>query len=427
MNAVHFAQRTRMVAALAALALPGGLCAAQTPPAAAAASPAPPASLAAALGGSAPLFQFRTRYEDVDQDNTLENAGALTLKSRLSYTTLAYKGWQAMLEADNVTYLGDDDFNSTSNNETGYSVVADPDGSEVNQAWIAYSARDTTLRGGRQRLMLDNERFVGAVGWRQNEQTYDGGSLVNKSIKNLTATYGYVYNVNRVFGPDDGTSASWKGDWESDTHLVNLSYVLPFGTLTAYDYLMEFETTEALAQSNKTWGVRFAGKHAITMTTGLAYTLEYASQEDHGDNPVSYDADYYLVEGALTLPAAITLNAGLEVLGGDEDTAGKSFRTPLATLHKFQGWADTFLATPNAGIQDRYVGASIVVLGTTSLLTWHDYEAEDGDASYGDEINASLTRKFGKYLTGMLKYADYSEDGFAVDTRKFWVQVQLDF
>jgi hypothetical protein len=392
-----------------------------------AATPAAPASLAEALTGGKIALQFRPRYENVDQDNALEEADALTLKSRLGYTSAAYKGWQAMVEVDNTSAIGNEDFNSTSNGETGYSVVADPDGTELNQAWLAWSGCDTTAKGGRQRILLDNERFVGGVGWRQNEQTYDGGSIVNKSIKDLTATYAYVYNVNRVFGPDDGTTPAWQGDWESDIHLFNLAWAgLPFGTLTVYDYLMDIESDVALAQANATWGLRFAGKQTFGKTVSLGYTLEYASQEDHGDNPVSYDADYYAVDAALGLPAAITLNAGQEVLEGDAGSPGHAFRTPLATLHKFQGWADMFLATPDAGIQDRYAGASIVVLGTTAMLAWHDFEAEDGGASFGEELDASLTRKFGKYLTAMLKYADYSEDGFAVDTRKIWVQLQVD-
>jgi hypothetical protein len=233
--------------------------------------------------------------------------------------------------------------------------------------------------------------------------------------------------VNRVFGPDDGTTPAWQGDWESDIHLFNLAYAgLPIGTITAYDYLVDIQSDVALAQANRTWGLRLAGKQALGKDVALSYALEYAAQEDYGDNPVSYDADYSLIEAGLALPAAITLGVGQELLEGDANSPGKAFRTPLATLHKFQGWADMFLTTPDAGIQDRYASASIVLLGATALAVWHDFEADDGGASYGDELDLSLTRKFGKYLTGMLKYADYHEDGFAVDTRKFWVQIQVD-
>ena len=383
------------------------------------------ATLAEALKGGEVKIQFRYRYEDVDQDNALENANASTLKSRLNYTSAVFSGLQAQVEVDNVTQVGDDDYNSTSNNETGYSVVADPDGTEFNQAWLSWSGMDTVVKGGRQRILLDNERFVGGVGWRQNEQTYDSGSVVNKSLKDTTLSYAWVDNVNRVFGPDDGTSAAWLGDWDSSIHLLNASYAgLSFGTITVYDYLMDIK--DADAQSNETWGVRFNGKHALGETVSLLYTLEYARQEDYADNPVSYEADYYAVEGGLALPAAVTLIVGQEALEGDAGTPGKAFRTPLATLHKFQGFADMFLNTPDGGIQDSYVSASIVLMGATASAVWHDFEAEDGGASFGDEFDLSLSRKFGQYVTGLLKYADYNEDGFAVDTRKFWVQLQVD-
>ncbi|MBK6585172.1 MAG: alginate export family protein [Gammaproteobacteria bacterium] len=384
------------------------------------------ASLAGALKGGEVKIQFRYRYEDVDQNNALDDAQASTLKSRLNYTSALFSGWQAQVEVDNVSQIGDDDYNSTSNNETGYSVVADPDGTEFNQAWIAYSGiADTVVKGGRQRIVLDNERFVGGVGWRQNEQTYDSGSVVNKSLKDTTLNYAWIDNVNRVFGPDDGTTAAWLGDWDSSIHLLNASYSgLSFGTITVYDYLMDIK--DADAQSNKTYGARFTGKHALGETTSLLYTLEYARQEDYGDNPVSYEADYYAVEAGLALPAAVTLKVGQEALEGNAGSAGKAFRTPLATLHAFQGFADMFLSTPDGGIQDSYAVASIVVMGATASAVWHDFEAEDGGASFGDELDLSLSRKFGQYVTGLLKYADYNEDGFAVDTRKFWVQLQVD-
>lgn len=267
------------------------------------AGPVAPASAAEASGtlvdairNSDLKFHFRYRYEDVNQDNALDTAEASTLKSRLTFTTQAWQGWQAQVEIDDISPIGDDDYNSTNNNETGYSVVADPEGTEINQAWIAYSGLcDSTLKFGRQRVLLDNERFVGGVGWRQNEQTYDGGSIVNKSLPDTTITYAYVYNVNRVFGPEDGTTAAWLGDWESDISLLNVNYTgLKVGALSAYAYLMDIDDAEA--QSNETYGLRFAGKQALGKTVNLLYTLEYARQEDYGDNPVGYEADFYALE-----------------------------------------------------------------------------------------------------------------------------------
>src|SRR3546814_1461069 len=45
-----------------------------------------------------------------------------------------------------------------------------------------------------------------------------------------------------------------------------------------------------------------------------------------------------------------SLNGNYEVLGSDAGVF--AFQTPLATLHKFQGWADLFLTTHSAGVRD---------------------------------------------------------------------------
>ena len=126
----------------------------QAPPAAAA--PVPAATPVEALKKGEVKLHFRYRYENVDQDNGLEEADASTLRSRITYTTAAWSGWQAQVEVDDVSAIGyEDDHNSTSNNETDYSVVADPEGTELNQAWLAYTCWDTTFKGGRQRILLD--------------------------------------------------------------------------------------------------------------------------------------------------------------------------------------------------------------------------------------------------------------------------------
>lgn len=408
---------------LLAMACAAGLAGTMLP--AIAAEPA--GTLGDAITNGEVKLHFRYRFEDVKQDNALDTAHASTLKSRLTYTTQSWQGWQAQLEAEDISTIGNDNYNSTHNGKTGYSVVGDPKGTEINQAWIAYSGLfDSTLKYGRQRILLDGERFVGGVGWRQNEQTFDGVSIVNKSLPDTTVTYAYIDNVNRVFGPSDGTTAAWKGNWDSDINLLNLNYAgLPFGTLSAYGYFMDID--DAPAQSNKTWGLRFAGKQALSEAVSLLYTLEYARQKDYGDNPVGYKADYYTIEGGLALPHSVTLTVGQEVLEGDKYHSGSMFRTPLATLHKFQGWADMFLTTPDAGIEDTYAGVSFVLAGITANVVWHDFDAEDSGRSWGDELDVSFTRKFGQYVTGMLKYADYDADKFSVDTRKIWVQVQVDF
>ncbi len=139
------------------------------------ATPVASQSFTEALTSGTASGDIRYRYEFVDQDNSLNNARASTIRTRLGYRTGEYQGFEAFLEAENVTAVGNENYNSTINGNTKRSVVADPTETEINQAYLRYKGfENTSLTYGRQRIALDNHRFIGNVGWRQNEQTFDG-------------------------------------------------------------------------------------------------------------------------------------------------------------------------------------------------------------------------------------------------------------
>ncbi|MDQ5979134.1 MAG: hypothetical protein QG602_2108 [Verrucomicrobiota bacterium] len=388
--------------------------------ASAAADRPPTASLADALSQGKVSLNVRARYEGVDQTG-LKDADALTLRTRLGFTTAAYQGLKAMVEFENITSPDGDAYNQAGLNPggAGRAVVVDPEGSEVNQVWLAYSAGKTTTTLGRQRLVLDNARFVGDVGWRQNMQTFDGLTLVNKSLDKTTLTYGYLSRINRIFGDDHA-----QGNWDSDSHVLNANYEgFKAGTLTGYAYLLDFDN--AAAQSNATYGVSFAGATPLTDAVKFTYRAEYAAQSDYGSSALNYSTDYYTLElGLAGKPGAIAV--GYEKLGSDN---GVSFRTPLATLHAFNGWADMFLATPANGIKDTYVKASAGLPGGFGLLAfYHKFESARLGLDYGSELDIQLTRKLAKNVTGAIKYTGFDPDstGFA-KVNKFWLQADFSY
>lgn len=358
---------------------------------------------------------FRYRFEHVDQDGLPDDANASTLRTRLNYKTLPYNGFSFFVEVDDVSYLGDTRFRNTRNTKPGFPVVADPRGTAFNQFYVDYDTEAALFRLGRQRVNLDNQRFVGGVGWRQNEQTYDAFSFLTKSFDEVTVLYAYVDEVQRIFGPDSGTPAK---SVEGDTHLLNVAFDLESnGKLTLYHYSLDLD--DAFSLSAKTSGVRYT--NTFDFASGTTLTAEYASQGDHGDNPTSFDADYYLLDiGVAFDKAGLTL--GYEVLEGD-DAPGEAFRTPLATLHKFQGWADKFLTTPDAGIEDAYIG---IKYGKFAL-TWHDFDAEANSSSWGSEVDVSFAHTFNDHYSILLKYADYDADDHATDTRKAWLMFTATF
>ena len=379
---------------------------------------AEPVSLNEALAQGQVSLNARLRYEGVTQTG-LKDAAALTLRTRLGYTTAPFHGWKAMLEAENITAADGNSYSQAGLNPdgAGKAVIADPETTEINQAWLACIVDKSMLTVGRQRLVFDTARFIGDVGWRQNMQTFDTVMVQDKSLDQTVLTYAYVDQVNRVFGHEHA-----QGRWESSSHLFNAAYTgYAAGTLTVYAYLLDF--SNSAANSCATYGVSFAGKRPVSETLKFAYRAEYARQSDYASSALNYSADYYVIEAGLNAKTG-GLTLGYEVLGSDHNVG---FKTPLATLHAFNGWADLFLATPATGLRDIYAKASATLPGEVSLLAfYHKFTAARGGASFGDEFDVQLSRKFAKRFTATAKYADFRRDSPAfANVRKLWLQ--LDF
>jgi hypothetical protein len=366
------------------------------------------------------IVDLRARYEGVEQDGFESSADALTNRLRVGFQTAPLKGTAFLAEG---VLIGDlvDDYNSTTNGNVEYPVVADPtDFAAINRFALVNKSLDrTTLTFGRQRIVHDDQRFVGNVGWRQNEQTLDS-LRAQWGTPKAKVDVTYAGQVNRVFGPD-----SPQGKWEGDIVLANFAYTLSIGTLSLFDYYLDIDNSSAA--SSNTVGIKLMGSKPLGKLTAT-YALSYAEQAEAGANPVNVAADYTLVEGGLTF-AKFGLGLGVELLGSDGITG---FSTPLATLHAFQGWADKFLATPAAGIEDRYVrfsypfGKRGVFTNIAATAFFHDFSADVGGAHFGEELDLQLVARTERVAL-TLKYADYRADTLFTDTDKLWLSVDYAF
>jgi hypothetical protein len=379
-------------------------------------------ALAKAVQEGKASVDFRYRYEFVDQDGIDDDAEASLMRSRLTLESGSLNGFTAKIEADNVTSIGVSDYNSTENGKTQYPVVADPEGTGINQIWLSYHTDGLTTHAGRQRINLGNQRFVGGVGWRQNEQTYDGGRIQWDAMDKLKIDFSYIYNVNRIFGPDDGANPA---DLEGDNYFLRVDYQLAenhkitgFGYMLDIDDIGKYAPGKSVNNSSDTFGVEYAGKF-----DWLSINASWANQGDAGDSELDYDADYYMVElGAKFKP--VTLKLGYEVLASDSNVG---FSTPLATLHKFQGWADKFLGTPGDGIEDAYFSVGGKVGPVKLAAIYHDFQAESSSTDFGTEIDLVATWPVNKQFTVQAKYASFDTDDSArfADTDKAWLTLQL--
>lgn len=384
-------------------------------------------SLAEALSSGKAYGNFRLRYESVEQNNALADADALTLRTRLGYKTGSIGGFSALIEVEDSRIVGGGgDFTvpptGFNANPNQFSVIADPETTEIDQAFIQYKNDVLTTKLGAQVITLDNHRFIGHVGWRQDRQTFDALTFKITPSEKVAITAAHIYKRNRIFAED--------ADLDSKDNIFNISYKTPVGKLSGYAYLLEDASGGNDGATRDTVGARFAGAKKSGSNKFL-YELEFADQEfESGDGVDKYEADYTSASFGI-VTSGITFKLGYEVLGAAEvetGSASNGFATPLATLHKFNGWADAFLATPTSGLEDLYFLISSKVGPGKLTVKYHDFTADEitGEDDLGSEIDLAYGMKFGKSYFGGIKYADYSVDDRAVggaDTEKLalWV------
>jgi hypothetical protein len=372
-----------------------------------------------------PLIEARLRYENVDQAGLPNDSEATTIRIR-SGVQASSGPLSAIVEMQGNLALVDDYYDGLHGAATR-PLIADPQTISLYRAQLQYRTKAIALTVGRQRIALDDERFVGAVPFRQNGQTFDAARIEWTGVKGLKADLTYAWRVNTVWGID-GVGARPRSIG-GDNVLGNLSYASPIGTVTGFAYLVDQDeaAVQGFRLSSQTYGARLAGARPLGKGIKFSYQLSYATQSDYHRNPNRYRADYYLVDAGLDLHA-LKLGAGYEVLGADKGVALTAFQTPIATGFKFEGWADKFLTTPPDGVRDLYcnLGYGWKQAGPFKALTlqavYHRFASDRRTRLYGDEIDLLASAKLGKTSLSA-RYADYQADGFATDTRKFWLQL----
>ena len=278
-----------------------------------------------ALQGGKTWVQFRLRHEEVDDDGFDKKAHASTLRTVLGYETGNYEGWTGLLEFDDVRYWAYDAYNG-SHFRPDRPTVADPQGGGLNQfELIWHGPSESQARIGRQKLELDDERFVGDVGWRQNDQTYDAVTYVHPDLAGIGLVASYLRGIATI----------------TDTKVDLDGYILwltrefeDVGTVGVYDLNLDFD---AVTGSTNTLGAYFAGKVPIDDRLAILFRAEFANQTEAGDLDDDVDTDYTRGELGAKYDDW-TAEFGQETLGG-ADGGAASFQTPLATKHAFNGSA----------------------------------------------------------------------------------------
>ena len=380
-----------------------------------------PESFLNSLTKGTPSVALRYRYELVDDAAFDEQAHASTLRTALGYRTLPYRGFSLFLQAQNVAHIGDDLFDNhgaghLSNGVSHRPAVADPSQTRMQQVYGRLDAFDTTFDVGRREVSYGDHRFIGDVNWRQNHQAFDAVYLSNRSLPKTTFSYTFADKVIRV---DGGTK-------DMSSHFLNALVALDGQlSLELFSYLLDYDAVADASFSSQSYGGKLSGSRPLLEKHHLLFEAQYAKQKDFGENPVQRDADYLHLVGGVSVSNNVTFKLGRELLGGSP--AGGALQTPLATLFKFNGWADKFLTTPPNGLVDWYVSGEGRLRSLGWIVTYHDFGADAGDERYGAELDAravftaSWKQAFGFQL------ALYREDGYATDASKLWFWTEYAF
>ena len=356
-------------------------------------------------------WNLRFRHERVTDVAFAPQARADTARLRLALRAALGQAGFLLVEAEGIAAAGND-YNSGANGRTAWPGITDPRGAEINQALLGWSNTRATASLGRQTITWDNQRWIGNVGWRQNEQSFDSVAVQFNPAKDIVVRYAWLDRVHRIAG-DDAIDPLARHR-QMNSHLVNVAYKRGPQQWVGYAYLHDDQDVESA--STATYGLRWSG----TANPRWGWTAELARQVDHAGNRLDFAHAYWLLEPSLQA-RGMTWKLGWEHLGGNGRHA---LQTPLATLHAFNGWADKFTTTPVAGLDDVYLSANGKTGKFAWTAAWHDYRADDGGQHFGRELDLSVGRALGAHWNGLLKFADYRSDGFARDTRKFWMQAE---
>lgn len=364
------------------------------------------------------LFEARLRSETVDQQGFIERAHALTLRTRLGWRSPTAHGLQLLVEGEGVAVL-DDRYSAPVDPVPGRPAVADGETLELNRAQLRWTGLpDTEVTVGRQRLIVGNSRFVGNVGWRQNEQTFDAVRLSTTALKPVTVTWVFADRVQRPLGHEHP-----QGVWRGDIHLLQVETDTPVGRLSGFGLAIDLDN--AAAFSSATVGARLAGSRPAGGDRTLTWSAEYAVQTDAGANPADYSLDFQAAAVGLQSPRW-SVGAGYERFDGD---GVSGFQTPLGTGHGFLGWSDVITTTPAFGVRDLFLRGHLGVpaWGRTLRLAAeaHVFHDADGDLELGRELDLSASLPLDARWSVELKAARFDGEHAAFgDADKAWLTLE---
>lgn len=376
-----------------------------------------------ALGEHQFDWSSRLRYANVDADNSGQ-AASLLLRGNVESEWNDIFSSTFEVDAVGSAFRNDHSDGVRFNNQP---LIPDPPGTEINQAFISANLDSVNIHLGRQRINFDSQRFIGGNGFWQNEQTFDALLTKFNLASNSNFTYGYLDNVNRIYGDDADKnnsgiehnyenierSAAFLGDHQHDSHLTRLEWnEWDYTRVVVYGY--HIDNRDLPATSNNTIGMSYNLNYKIN---NIKYRVQIeAAQQDRFEINAD-NLNYYLIDFGAGIDT-YELNARYEILGNHSNAA---FVTPLGSNHDFEGWADEIGNTPDTGIRNFSVGLLWRASPFRVETSYHFFEDDQQGHNIGREFDLDFIYKPARKHSISLRFANFEPANNAGSVRKVYL------
>ena len=357
------------------------------------------------------VFDGRLRYWYA-KDEALRASDAYTFGTNFGYLSKYYRGFQVYVEGESVIALTPDLFFDGVNDQVGRTVVTDVETFELNKLRVSYldTLKSTIMefKVGRQAAIVEDERFIGNVTARQDDQTFDAvyGRLQNDQ-SGISFEYAYMYQINRLLAE--------VGDWRSDSHAFMLSfYKNKMARIGLFTQLLDFQD-DAPEKSNQTFGITIDRSDLPPDRIALTYKSAFAYQSDYGDNAIDYEAFLFNAEVGVSFPGAGIFSMGYELATSDNGIA--SYQFPLSTGQRLHRISDVFIDPPADGLHNPYftVESRNIVWGIGGWFGYHSYFSEEAGDWLGQEVDVVLYRQL---IPGLVR-AELTYSSFFGEEERF--------
>ncbi len=362
--------------------------------------------------------QVRPRYEFKDPSGGGQDEFT-SMRVRLGLQAALDENVSIFIQAQDVRIWGE---------ETHPLRDFSADNFDLHQGYLRYKGRDLewmTATVGRMETNFGGQRLVGAVGWTQQAQSFDGVRIDG------AADWGKVAMIAYKIG--DETAPAVETDHELYGAYATVADVGPGGM----DLYWLYDRTEGVSRGNEhSLGARYVFSGA--WTGRLEGTYQTGTRA--GTDVSAYMFGARLGRTFADGKAGVTL--WYDYLSGDDAATADTevFNTLFATNHKFYGFADVFLNIPlntgGAGLQDMAVKLNWKPEAAIRFAAdLHSFSAAEqgtlSDSHFANELDLTLSHRYTEHLSATVGFSYVDQDAALAEVGRLsenmtWFYVMLD-